>query len=208
MPHAAAITRRRSAATRSRSDHALVTTPYQLPQHGPEWSARIRAGDERAFEALFRALAPGLCVAVVRYVGSRAVAEELVQELFFELWAGRSTLAIEGSISGYLFTAARHRALNHLRRERRIVPDPDDAFRASAADPAAATESELLDALELQDAIDHLPARCRLIFTLSRRQDMTYGEIASSLGLSIKTVETQMGRALKSLRDRLRHLLP
>ncbi len=61
-------------------------------------------------------------------------------------------------------------------------------------------EDALLELLDLQDAIERLPARCRLIFTLSRQQDMSYGEIARSLGLSVKTVEVQMGRALKALR--------
>ncbi len=185
-----------------------MATPHRLPHHGPEWIQRIRAGDEAAFEALFRALAPGLCALVTRYVDSRPVAEELVQELFFDLWSNRATLSADQAITGYLFAAARNRALNHLRHERRIVRwDDGDDPRRSHADPSAAGESELLDALELQDAIEHLPARCRLIFTLSRQQDMTYGEIASSLGLSVKTVETQMGRALRSLRERLRHLL-
>jgi RNA polymerase sigma-70 factor, ECF subfamily len=180
-----------------------------LPYHGPEWVERIRAGDEAAFEALFRALAPGLCALVTRYVRSRQVAEELVQDLFFDLWTRRAQLVIEQALTSYLYIAARNRALNYVKREQRVVPwsaaaagrAPDDA------DPAAPDESELLDALELQDAIEHLPARCRLIFTLNRQQDMTYGEIATSLGLSIKTVETQMGRALRTLRERLRHLV-
>jgi RNA polymerase sigma-70 factor (ECF subfamily) len=169
--------------------------------------ARIRGGDEAAFEALFRALAPGLCVLVTRYVKSRTVAEEIVQDLFLEMWTRRTQLTVEQSLTSYLFAAARNRALNQIRRDRlasrwqrdvRQFPDPIDS-----SSPA---ESELLDALELQDAIEQLPARCRLIFTLNRQQDMTYAEIAKSLGLSIKTVETQMGRALKALRERLKHL--
>jgi RNA polymerase sigma-70 factor (ECF subfamily) len=185
-----------------------MASSHRLPDLHPEWIARVRAGDEAAFEALFRALAPGLCVLVTRYVGARAVAEELVQDLFLDLWTRRADLAADRSITAYLYAAARNRALNHLRRERRVAPFPATSLpHREDADPAAPDESELLDALELQDAIDHLPARCRLIFTLNRRHEMTYGEIAASLGLSVKTVETQMGRALKSLRDRLRHLV-
>ena len=187
---------------------ATMATSHRLPEHGQQWIARIRAGDEAAFEALFRALAPGLCALVTRYVGSRPAAEELVQELFFDLWQRREQLAPEQAITGYLYVAARNRALNWLRHERRITPWSAAAQQhAAEPDPSSPNESELLDMLELQDAIASLPARCRLIFTLSRQQDMSYGEIASSLGLSIKTVETQMGRALKALRERLRHLL-
>jgi RNA polymerase sigma-70 factor (ECF subfamily) len=178
---------------------------HRLPYHGPEWFDRIRAGDEAAFEALFRALAPGLCALITHYVKSRPVAEELVQDLFFDLWARRSEIVIEQALTSYLYTAARNRALNHLKRERRVLPLsalPD--ARPDDPDAAAPGETELLDALELQDAIERLPARCRLVFTLHRQHDLTYGEIAASLGLSIKTVETQMGRALKALRERLR----
>jgi RNA polymerase sigma-70 factor (ECF subfamily) len=180
----------------------------RLPYHGPEWIEKIRAGDEAAFEALFRALAPGLCALVTRYVHSRSVAEEIIQDLFFDLWSRRAQLVIEQAITSYLFTAARNRALNHVKRERRVVPwSAVPTSWPEEADASCPTEAELLDALELQDAIEHLPARCRLIFMLNRHQEMTYGEIAKSLGLSIKTVETQMGRALRALRDRLRHLV-
>jgi RNA polymerase sigma-70 factor, ECF subfamily len=185
-----------------------MPSPHRLPHYGPEWIARIRAGDEAAFETLFRALAPGLCVVVSRYVGSRSVAEELVQDLFFDLWTRRQQHAIEQALTSYLFVAARNRALNYLKRERRIVPMADTSEeQPDRVDGSAPGESELLDALELQDAIGHLPARCRLIFTLNRQQDMTYVEIAASLGLSVKTVETQMSRALRALRERLRHLM-
>ena len=185
-----------------------MASSHRLPDHASEWIARIHAGDEAAFEALFRALAPGLVALVTRYVGSRPAAEELVQELFFDLWRRREQLAPDQAITRYLHVAARNRALNWLRHERRITPWSAAAAKYDAEpDPSSPGETELLDALELQDAIAQLPARCRLIFTLSRQQDMSYGEIASSLGLSIKTVETQMGRALKALRERLRHLL-
>jgi RNA polymerase sigma-70 factor (ECF subfamily) len=184
-----------------------MSIPHRLPYHGSEWLERVRSGDEAAFEALFRAFAPGLCALATRYVASRAVAEELVQDLFLDLWTRRTHLVVDRSVASYLQTAMRHRALNHLRHERRVVAPLPDGERVDEPDATAPGESELLDALELQDAIEHLPARCRLIFTLSRQQDMSYGEIAASLGLSIKTVETQMGRALRALRERLRHLV-
>ena len=191
-----------------------MSLPHRLPYQGPEWIERIRSGDEAAFEALFRAFAPGLCALATRYVRSRAVAEELVQELFLDLWVRREQLVVEQAISAYLCTATRNRALNHLRRENRL-----DAWRQGASDPTRTgefgrmdrrmpDETALLDALELQDAVAQLPARCRLIFTLNRQQEMTDAEIANSLGLSITTVETQMGRALKSLRERLRPVVP
>ena len=183
-----------------------------LPRHPStsEWLARIRNGDEIAFEALFRALAPGLCALAARLVGSQPVAEELVQDLFLDVWSKRESLVVIDSLPAYFRSAVRNRALNHLRRERRVArwAGEDGTPVLQPIDAGAPDESALLDALEVQDAIAALPPRCRLIFTLNRQQDLTYGEIATSLGLSIKTVETQMGRALHALRGRLRHLHP
>jgi RNA polymerase sigma-70 factor, ECF subfamily len=176
-----------------------MTDPQDVAHHSPEWIERLRHGDEAAFESLFRAFAPGLCAFVTRYVDSRAVAEEIVQDLFLTLWRRRETLAIETSVTTYLFTAARNRAVNHLRRER-VARRWEGVVIGRIETPGGSGEGELLEMLDLQDGIERLPARCRLIFTLSRQQGMTYGQIAESLGLSIKTVEVQMGRALKSLR--------
>ena len=170
-----------------------------IAHRGPEWIERLRQGDEAAFESLFRAFAPGLCGFVARYVDSRAVAEEIVQDLFLTIWRKRATLMIEQSVATYLFTAARNRAVNHLRHER-IARRWAGSVIGRIEAPAASGEAELLEMLDLQDGIERLPARCRLIFTLSRQHGMTYDQIAESLGLSVKTVEVQMGRALKALR--------
>ncbi|HEY8484358.1 MAG TPA: RNA polymerase sigma-70 factor [Longimicrobiales bacterium] len=179
-----------------------MANPNPLQRFGPEWIERIRGGDEAAFEALFRTFAPWLCTFVARYVGSRAAAEDLVQDLFLALWKNRSELRIERSVSTYLFNAAKNRALNYLRNEQ-----TREWFRAALLErsdlPSTIDESEILELLDVQKAIEDLPPRCRLIFTLNRQQGLTYDEIADSLGLSIKTVETQMGRALKALRAKL-----
>lgn len=173
-----------------------------------EWVRRIRSGDVAAYETLFRAVAPGLSAFLSRYIGSVAGADDLIQDLFLAVWTRRATLEVRGSLRTYLFIAARNRALNYLKHER-----VEDRFRAAllersdALDASAPSESEFLTALELQRAIDALPPRCRLIFTLSRQDDLSYGQIAARLGISVKTVEVQMGRALKRLRTHRRELL-
>jgi RNA polymerase sigma-70 factor, ECF subfamily len=179
-----------------------MSEPSALRQFGPEWAERIRSGDEAAFEALFRTFAPSLCAFLTRYVRSRVVAEDLVQDLFLTLWKSRSELRIERAVMPYLFSAAKKRALNYLRHEQ-----VRERFRTALLDrpeiSSTAGEGEKLELLDVQKAIEELPPRCHLIFTLNRRQGLTYSEIAESLGLSIKTVETQMGRALKALRAKL-----
>jgi RNA polymerase sigma-70 factor, ECF subfamily len=164
-----------------------------------DWIQPLRQGDSAAFESLFRAFAPGLCTFVARYVDSRSVAEDLVQDLFLTLWRKREEIRIDGTVDLYLYGAARNRALNYLRHQR-----VEERFRTAVLDRPdshlALREGEILELLEVQEAIDSLPARCRLIFSMHHQQGLTYADIARSLGLSIKTVETQMGRALKALR--------
>jgi RNA polymerase sigma-70 factor, ECF subfamily len=172
--------------------------PEHLVRQSAEWVKQIHHGDEAAFEQLYRAFAPGLIAFATGYVG-RPVAEELVQELFLTLWRKRAELTIDTAVPSYLFTATRNLAIDALRRDRRMV-HWDPAVIGRIDDAAAPRETVLLDMLDLQDAINRLPARCRLIFTLSRQQDMTYEQIAHSLGLSVKTVEVQMSRALHRLR--------
>ncbi len=164
---------------------------------------RLRLGDERALEAVFRAHYPAMVTVVRRIVFAPDVAEELVQDVFFKLWTKRENLAEIDALKTYLYRAARNTALNHLRRLK--LEQAHEEREATKGEPAtiestddSATASELTDAV--QAAINRLPARCREIFLMSREGGLTYGEIATELGISIKTVETQMGRALKSLR--------
>jgi RNA polymerase sigma-70 factor, ECF subfamily len=162
--------------------------------------------DEAVFRALFHRHYEPLCEFVRSYVRSSEVAEELVQDLFVRLWTLQSGRAPQALAVSYLYTAARNRAIGHLRRER--------VARRYAA--AAATHLDLLDeetpadavhgadlAAAVEQAVAALPARCRLIFTMSRQQHMPHAEIARALGVSVNTVETQISRALRALRARL-----
>jgi len=140
---------------------------------------------------------------VERFVHSPDVAEELVQDIFFKIWTKREQLTEIEALKTYLYRAARNQALNFLRRgklERRwqesqaSLGEPTSAFGTEED----ASEREL--SVAVRAAIDRLPPRCREIFLLSRDGGLTYAEIARTLGISVKTVETQMGRGLKSLR--------
>ena len=167
----------------------------------PEWLVRIRAGDEASFEVLFRTFAPGLCAFVTGYVGSREVAEEIVQDLFFAIWRRHKQLTIESSIANYLYAGARNRAFDWLKRDRTARHHRDDVVGTiDERDNSALDEGALITMLDLHDVIERLPPRCKLIFTLSRQQGMSYSEVATWLGLSVKTVEAQIGRALKAIR--------
>lgn len=175
--------------------------------------ARLGGGDDRAahaaFDEVFRTWYERLVRAASQVVRDPGVAEELVQDVMLELWRRRTRLAEDGSVQAYLFRATRNRALNHV-RHLRVVQRTAGALAASEAQEASAP-AELagaeLDAA-IRAAIAALPPRCREVFELSRGQGLRYTEIAGRLGVSVKAVEAQMGRALKSLRERLAPFLP
>lgn len=162
------------------------------------------------FGALFRATYGELCGFVLHYVGSRAIAEELVQDVFVRLWDRRASWQEELPSRTYLYRSARNRALDHIKHERvvqrvaREYPPRDDERLAPAAD-AELDAPDLTAALDV--AIQQLPPRTRQVFVLSRGHGLTYAQIAEAMEISVKTVEAQMSRAFRILRDRLRGYL-
>ncbi len=161
--------------------------------------------DAASIEALFRAHYSRLCDFVNCYVRSPETASDLVQDLFVHLWERCDAGDVPLLTTAYLYTAARNRALKHL-RHRRVVARWAERV-ASAPLPTGPQADERLRTREMAEAIrraiDALPDRCRQIFLLSREKYLSYAEIAEVLGISVKTVETQMWRALKSLRKSL-----
>jgi RNA polymerase sigma-70 factor (ECF subfamily) len=179
-----------------------------MPPGDRELLDRLRSGDRGALEAIFRASYPHLVGVAANILGARDPAEDVAQEVIVELWRRRESLRIETSLHAYLLRATRNRALNHLRHERVKDRLPAEALGFAEAPPADRdlAASELEQAVEA--AIGALPGRCREVFELSRVHGLTYTEIARTLNLSVKTVETQMGRALRALRERLANWLP
>lgn len=166
---------------------------------------RIRCGDQKAFKRLFHLHYEPLCRFACGYVKTMAVAEDLVQEVFLDLWRRRHNWYPDQSGKAYLYGAVRNQALKHLRHMRSRQRMEDEQKRRPS--PVQETPACVLHHQEVQQAaqqaIDELPERRRHIFILSRQHDLTYKEIAMLLGISVKTVETQVGRALEFLRNRL-----
>ena len=176
----------------------------------PDCVTRVRAGEVAAFEALFRATHRPLLAFAARYIGDMPRAEELVQDLFLDLWRARESWTVTGSVTAYLYAAVRNRALNVRRRDVVEQDWADDeaqpAVRALHAAPVsadAALESSEIFA-RLADAITRLPSRCALIMQMRWHGGLSYAEIATALGISQKGVENQLGRGLKALRAELR----
>lgn len=172
---------------------------------------RARHDDADSFEALFREHYPRLCELVHGYVRSREVAEDIVQDLFLTLWSKRRSGGSVELTAAYLFVAARNRALKHLRHGRVVARAHEQvaAERSREAPDRADDDVRYGEATAaVEAAIAGLPDRCREVFLLSRRQHMSYAEIAAALGISVKTVEVQMWRALRKLRAALVEYLP
>ena len=166
---------------------------------------RVRTGDAAAFESLVRAHAASLAGFARAYVDSAAVAEELVQDLFCWVWDHRFETPVPRSVRGYLFGSIRNRALNHLRHERVTIEFESAATRNRNIGAHPADEELLVADLAgaLARVVREMPVRCREVFTLVRDEQLSYAEVAEVLGISSRTVEIHMSRALTLLRRRL-----
>lgn len=173
-----------------------------------ELLARLRDGDDDAFSTIFREHYPGLVVTGTRILRDRAVAEDIAQDVLLELWRRRASLNLTGPVRAYLQQATRNRALNHVRHAR-TAQRGEIHVRPPSSSPDADTRvvtGELRTAAIA--AIASLSDPQREVFELNRQRGLTYVEIAELLGISVKSVEARMGRALKQLRDELAPWLP
>jgi RNA polymerase sigma-70 factor (ECF subfamily) len=149
------------------------------------------------------------------YVRSEAIAEELVQDVFLQIWAKHGSWRIETSLRAYLFSAVRNRCLNHLERGRvdrrwrasvtREQTGPSLSGRVQGPDEAVLSD-EIRSAVH--SAIDALPERARAVAILRWREGLSYAEVAEALGISRKGVENQLARVTKVLREKLAHFRP
>ena len=169
---------------------------------------RLKDGDQAAFDEVFRAHYPALVILAQSLLHDRSASEDVVQEVMLELWRRRTAVTIQESLRAYLVRSTRNRALNQ------IDTPTSKARRASSGGRGKRCGGRRVGArrggASRRDtaAVAELPPACREVFRLSREQGLRYAEIAETLGISIKTVESQMGKALKHLRARLAAWLP
>ena len=161
--------------------------------------------DEKAFGLLFKSQYESLCRRAYTLLNDMDEAEETVQQVFIGVWEKRKEMQVTESINAYLSKAVHNASLNKIKHLNvRLRYSREEQIRFENDPPV--TEISHADELKtrISAAIESLPEQCRLIFKLSRFEEMKYAEIAAQLGISIKTVENQMGKALKVLRSKLK----
>ncbi len=170
----------------------------------------LSEGDITVFEMLFRTYYQPLCNYAYTFLQDREDAEEIVQSTFLMVWEKRDTLSIRTSVKPYLYAMVRNACLNVLKHEK--IKQRYAGEEIALADRAHDSVSQSVATNELEQkirlAMEALPEQCRLVFKLSRFEELKYAEIAEQLNISIKTVENHMGKALRIMREQLRDFLP
>lgn len=178
------------------------------PQDQDRLLAGLKSNNSLALKEIFESLYPLVYQTILRVVEDTSLAEDLAQEVFIRFWNKRHEIDIKYTLPAYLKKMALNQALRHLRSNKTRFSD-----EVPLNEPMPVTENpdhvvldrelgELMDA-----AIDSLPERCKLVFRLSRYEGLSYQEIADAMEISIKTVENQMGKALKILREKMKPYL-
>jgi len=173
--------------------------------HTPTKTATLPYYDDKAFEQMFKAHYKELHSYANVMLRDEDTAEEIVQSMFLKFWEKRELLNVQTSIKAYLYKCVYNDSLNYIKHQKVKTKYQDfAAYTMNDHHEAASSKVELTELqFKLQEALNELPEHCRTIFQMSRFEELKYREIAEQLDLSIKTVENQMGKALKILRLKL-----
>jgi RNA polymerase sigma-70 factor, ECF subfamily len=175
----------------------------------PELLERIRNGDEKAFEVLFRTYYNSLCLYAHKILQDAVIAEEIVQDLFYYVWEKRTTLEFKTSVSSYLFKSVYNNSLKHIRHQK-IVKNYETLV--SNDEPLFGLQDNNAEIGEImhiiKQTLSQVPARTREIFELNRNEGLKYQEISEKLNISVKTVEAHITGILKLFRENLKDYLP
>lgn len=176
----------------------------QTPSHNDaDLIRRLQAGEDQAFKSLFDRYYRYLVVTVFNVLGDRDKARDLAQDVFYELWKRKAQIQIQSSLKSYLRRAAINKTLNYIKAQRLDFSEPEVFQQEKLSQTASAQEQLEADDLQqlINTAIEKLPEKCRLVFSLCRLEGLSHKEIAAKLNISVKTVENQMTKAMKVLRS-------
>ncbi|MFY9152956.1 MAG: RNA polymerase sigma-70 factor [Prolixibacteraceae bacterium] len=171
----------------------------------------LKSNDEQAFELLFRRYYVRLVGFANKFISNTPESEEIVQEVFLNIWKKKDQLQLNSEIRPYLFKSVQNLCFNFIEHQK-VVDNYYSVIELvykNQAEDFNTYESVLLGEFQAkaESAIESLPEQCRRIFRMSRQEGLKYTEIAEQLGISVKTVETQMSRALSKLKTELKDYL-
>jgi RNA polymerase sigma-70 factor, ECF subfamily len=166
---------------------------------------KIRNGDIKEFETLFRSSYISLTNYALAILKDKDAAEEIVQDLFYRIWRDKNKINITTSINGYLFRSVYNRCIHYIEHKKVVLK------HARGNEPLTSSYSETPEEImryrelneKIADIIEKLPGRCAQIFCMSRFEGLKYTEIADKLAISVKTVESNIGKALREFRKEL-----
>lgn len=166
---------------------------------------KLKQGQIHAYEFLFNHHYDWLCNYIFQLSGDRDLSKDLVQDVMIRLWEKRKQINIKGSLKGYLFKACHNQFLQQLRKQKK-QPDLLDKIRWDTIYESYFEQKEddtylKSTRLKLEELIDKLPPKCKEIFIMNKLERRKYREIALDMGISIKTVENQMSKALRIIRE-------
>lgn len=170
----------------------------------------LQLGNESAFEMIFKTYYQPLCRYAYSFLQDKEEAEEVVQSSFINVWEKRNSIAIETSLKSYLYRMVRNACLNVIKHDK--IKQQHVAHELAVTEATYESVAQKVYATELEskitEAIKTLPEQCRIVFQLSRFEELKYQEIADQLQISVKTVENHMGKALRLMREQLKEYLP
>ncbi len=159
---------------------------------------------KKEFESVFREHYEGMCAFARGFIPDMETIEDIVHDIFIKLWEKRDEVDFSRSLKSYLFTSVHNRCLNYIRDNKKFSDNTNLQNQNDGYDKDA---SEMMQDVEMEEkihlAIEKLPEKCKDIFIMNRFDELKYREIAEKLGVSVKTVEAQMTKALKLLREQL-----
>jgi RNA polymerase sigma-70 factor (ECF subfamily) len=168
---------------------------------------KIRNGDIAAFKEVFEKYYAPLCMYALYIVNDWTDAEEVVQELFYVIWKNRSSLPVLHSLRNYLYGAVRNQSLQYVEHKNIVNRYHASEQKKQHDEEGSSDPQQQMEMSELESLVDKtlakLPDRCRKIFSMHRDEGMKYREIADALQISVKTVEADMSRTLKLLREEI-----
>lgn len=163
----------------------------------------IREGNTAAFQQVFDTCYDGLCHYAFTILKNSDEAEDIVQTMFMKLWEKRESLDIQHTVKSYLYRAVYNQCMNHLehRAVRNKYANQEGAWLDGTQGPEVFVD-ELYD--RIKKVVEVLPPQCRTIFIMSRYEELRYSEIAEKLNISVNTIQNQVCKALRILREELK----